>query len=195
MLLIHHIATASHPLIDSPTNSWYTRSTEPRLQSLPPERTNVIVQAHTPQARPSGPDCWGQPPDIPWRFSFHNNSALLPANAWTAEVYGEVSWPKDRKADAALVERLRIGHSPLLNACDNLLDPYSDPVCLLWKGEPQAGEIPKARRNDTKHIRNSSYHGLQKCAGALKGHNPVGSWRWSINNHDSRLDNLFPSPK
>ncbi len=56
-----------------------------------------------------------------------------PINSRTAEVHGEFSWSKDcmataNRADAVLLARLRAGHTPLLKAYANLLDPSSDPL-------------------------------------------------------------------
>ncbi len=58
--------------------------------------------------------------------------------------------PKDSKAinnhaDAALLTRLRAGHTTLLEACANLLDPSAGPLCPLCKEEPQTVE-PWLRR-------------------------------------------------
>ncbi len=44
------------------------------------------------------------------------------------------------QADAVLLARLRAGHTPLLKAYANLLDPSADPLCPLCKDEPQAME-------------------------------------------------------
>ncbi len=68
-----------------------------------------------------------------------------PATSRTAEVYGGFSWSKDcmatsNRADAVLLARLRTGHTPLLKAYANLLDPFADPLCPLCKEEPQAIE-------------------------------------------------------
>ncbi len=42
--------------------------------------------------------------------------------------------------DAVLLARLRAGHTPLLKAYANLLDPSADPLCPLCKEEPQTIE-------------------------------------------------------
>ncbi len=44
------------------------------------------------------------------------------------------------RADAVLLVCLRAGHSPLLKAYVNLLDPTADPLCPLCKEEPQTIE-------------------------------------------------------
>ncbi len=54
------------------------------------------------------------------------------ANSQAAEVYGGFTWSKDcmaisNRADAALFARIRGGHTPLLKAYANLLDPSVDP--------------------------------------------------------------------
>ncbi len=64
-----------------------------------------------------------------------------PPKSQTAEVYGGFSWSKDciptkNRADAVL----RAGHTPLLKAYANLLDPSADPLCPFCKEEPQAIE-------------------------------------------------------
>ncbi len=64
-----------------------------------------------------------------------------PANPRTAEAYGGFSWSKDymvttTRAEAALLARLRAGHTPLLKAYANLLDP----LCPLCTEEPQITE-------------------------------------------------------
>ncbi len=41
------------------------------------------------------------------------------------------------RANAVLLARLRTGHTPLLKAYTNLLDPSADPLCPLCKEEPQ----------------------------------------------------------
>ncbi len=61
------------------------------------------------------------------------------------EVYGGFSWSKDctatsNRADAILLARLRAGHTPLLKAYANLVDPSADPLCPLCKEEPQTIE-------------------------------------------------------
>ncbi len=63
-------------------------------------------------------------------------------NSKTAGVYGEFSWSKDcmatsNRADAVLLARLRAGHTPVLKAYANHLDPSADPLCPLCKEEPQ----------------------------------------------------------
>ncbi len=68
-----------------------------------------------------------------------------PINSRTAEVHGGFSWSKDcmatsNRADAVLLARLRAGHTPLLKAHANLLDPSEDPQCHLCKEEPQTTE-------------------------------------------------------
>ncbi len=80
-----------------------------------------------------------------------------PTNSRTAEVYGGFSWSKDctatsNRADAVLLARLRTGHTPLLKAYANILDPSADPLCPLCKEEPQtieppSTEVPQARCN------------------------------------------------
>ncbi len=60
-------------------------------------------------------------------------------------MYGGFSWSKDcmatsNRADAVLLARLRAGHTPLLKAYENLLDPSADPLCPLCKEEPQTIE-------------------------------------------------------
>ncbi len=44
------------------------------------------------------------------------------------------------RADAVLLARLRIGHTPLLKAYANLLDSSADPLFPLVKEEPQTIE-------------------------------------------------------
>ncbi len=44
------------------------------------------------------------------------------------------------RADAVLLVRLRVGHTPLLKAYANLLDPSADLLCPLCKEEPQTIE-------------------------------------------------------
>ncbi len=68
-----------------------------------------------------------------------------PTNPRTVEVYGGFSWIRDctatsNRADAVLLARLRAGHTPLLEAYANLLDPSADPLYPLCKGEPQTIE-------------------------------------------------------
>ncbi len=68
-----------------------------------------------------------------------------PTNPRTVEVYSGFSWSKDctatsNRADAVLLARLRSGHTPLLKAYANLLDPSADPLCPLCKEEPQTIE-------------------------------------------------------
>ncbi len=68
-----------------------------------------------------------------------------PTNSRTAEVYGGFSWSKDctptsNRVDAVLLARLQAGHTPLLKAYANLLDPSADPLCPLCKEEPQTIE-------------------------------------------------------
>ncbi len=68
-----------------------------------------------------------------------------PTNPRTVEVYGGFSWSKDftaisNRTDAVLLARLRAGHTPLLKAYANLLDPSADPLCPLCKEEPQTIE-------------------------------------------------------
>ncbi len=58
-----------------------------------------------------------------------------PTNSRTAEVYGGFPWSKDcmatsNRADAVLLARMRAGHTPLLKAYTNLLDPSADPLCM-----------------------------------------------------------------
>ncbi len=53
-----------------------------------------------------------------------------PANSWTLKVYGGFSWSKDgmaisNRVDAVILARLRAGHTPLLKAYANLLDPFA----------------------------------------------------------------------
>ncbi len=60
-------------------------------------------------------------------------------------MYGGFSWSKNcmattNRATAALLTRLRAGHTPLLKAYANLLDPSADPLCPLCKKEPLAFE-------------------------------------------------------
>ncbi len=60
-------------------------------------------------------------------------------------MYGGFSWSKDcmvtsNRADAVLLARPRAGHTPLLKAYANLLDPSADPQCPLCKEEPQTIE-------------------------------------------------------
>ncbi len=57
-------------------------------------------------------------------------------------MYGGFSWSRDcmatsNRADAVLLACLRAGHTPLLKAYANLLDPSADPLCPLCKEEPQ----------------------------------------------------------
>ncbi len=57
-------------------------------------------------------------------------------------MYCGFSWSNDcmttsNRVDAVLLARLRAGHTPLLKAYANLLDPYADPLCPLCKEEPQ----------------------------------------------------------
>ncbi len=64
-----------------------------------------------------------------------------PTNPRTVEVYCGFSWSKDctatsNRADASLLARLRAGHTPLLKAYANLLDPSADPLCPLCKEKP-----------------------------------------------------------
>ncbi len=59
-----------------------------------------------------------------------------------AEVYGGFSWSKDgmaisNRADAVLLARLRTGHTSLLKAYANPLEPSTDTLCLLCKEDPQ----------------------------------------------------------
>ncbi len=61
------------------------------------------------------------------------------------EVYGGFCWSKEcmatsNRADAVLLARLRAGHTPLLKADANLLDPSADPLHPLCKEEPQTIE-------------------------------------------------------
>ncbi len=68
-----------------------------------------------------------------------------PTNSRTAKVYGGFSWSKDcmatsNRANAVLLARLRAGHTPLLKAYANLLDPSTNPLCPLCKEEPQTIE-------------------------------------------------------
>ncbi len=61
------------------------------------------------------------------------------------------------RADAVLLARLRAGHTPLLKAYANLLDPSADPpVSPLQRGaaddQTLATEVPQARRTWAKHI-------------------------------------------
>ncbi len=68
-----------------------------------------------------------------------------PTNPRTVEVYGGFSWSKDctatsNQADAVLLARLRAGHTPLLKAYANHLDPSADPLCPLCEEEPQTIE-------------------------------------------------------
>ncbi len=44
------------------------------------------------------------------------------------------------RADAVFLARLRAGHTPLLKAYANFLDPSADPLCPLCKEEPQTIE-------------------------------------------------------
>ncbi len=44
------------------------------------------------------------------------------------------------RADAVLLAHPRAGHTPLLKAYANLLDPSADPLCPLCKEEPQTIE-------------------------------------------------------
>ncbi len=62
-----------------------------------------------------------------------------------SRVVWRFSWSKDCKAisnraDAILLARLRAGHTSLLKAYANLLDPSADPLCSLCKEEPQTIE-------------------------------------------------------
>ncbi len=84
-----------------------------------------------------------------------------PTNPRTVEVYGGFSWskgctPTSNRADAILVARLRAGHTPLLKAYANLLDPSAHPLCPLCKEEPQTIEhwLRRCPRLDakTKHL-------------------------------------------
>ncbi len=76
-----------------------------------------------------------------------------PTSSKTADVYGGFSWSKDcmatnNRTDAVLLEPLRAGHSPFLNAYANLLDPSADPLCPLCKGEQTlATKVPQAPCN------------------------------------------------
>ncbi len=59
-----------------------------------------------------------------------------PTNSRTVVAYGGFSWPKDcmatsNRADVVLLARLRAGHTPLLKAYANLLDPSADPLYPL----------------------------------------------------------------
>ncbi len=68
-----------------------------------------------------------------------------PTNPRTVEVYSGFSWSKDctatsNRADAVLLARLRSGHTQLLKAYANLLDPSADPLYSLCKEEPQTIE-------------------------------------------------------
>ncbi len=52
-------------------------------------------------------------------------------------MYGGFSWSKHWKAisnreDAVLLARLRAGHTPLLEAYVNLLDPFADPLYITY---------------------------------------------------------------
>ncbi len=87
-----------------------------------------------------------------WRYANSIRSTLInlpPAKSRTAEVYGGFSWSKDcmatsHRADAVLLAHLRAGHTPLLKAYANLLDPSADPLCPLCKEEPQTIEFRSA---------------------------------------------------
>ncbi len=55
------------------------------------------------------------------------------------------SWSKDctatsNRADAVFLARLRAGHTPLMKAYTNLLDPSADPLFPFCKEEPQTIE-------------------------------------------------------
>ncbi len=68
-----------------------------------------------------------------------------PTNSRTAEVYRGFCWSKEcmvtsNRADAVLLARLQAGHTPLLKAHANLLDPSADPLCPICKEEPQTIE-------------------------------------------------------
>ncbi len=57
-------------------------------------------------------------------------------------MYGGFSLSNDcmatsNRVDAVLLARLRAGHTPLLKAYANLLDPSADPLRPLCKEEPQ----------------------------------------------------------
>ncbi len=69
---------------------------------------------------------------------------LPPVNSGTKEVYVGFSWSKDCKAisilsDTVLVAHFRSGHT--LKAYGNFINPSADPLCALWKNEPQTIEI------------------------------------------------------
>ncbi len=68
-----------------------------------------------------------------------------PTNLRTVEVSGGFFWSMDcmatsNRVGAVLLVRLRAGHTPLLKAYANLLDPSADPLCPLCKEEPQTIE-------------------------------------------------------
>ncbi len=70
-----------------------------------------------------------------------------PTNSRTTEVYGGFSWSKDcmttsNRAVAVLFARLRAGHTPLLKAYGNLLDPSADPLCPLRRSNIGYGGAP-----------------------------------------------------
>ncbi len=54
------------------------------------------------------------------------------------------------RVDAVLLARLRAGHTPLLKAYANLLDPSADPVCPLRNEEPQTIEKWRPRLDATR---------------------------------------------
>ncbi len=87
--------------------------------------------------------------DPPRPISYASERSLIrrtftdppPTNPRTVEAYGGFSCSKDctatsNGADAVLLARLRAGHTPLLKAYANLLDPSADPLCPLCKEEP-----------------------------------------------------------
>ncbi len=91
--------------------------------------------------------------DPPRPISYASTRSLIrrtlidppPANSRTAEVYGGFAWPKDcmattNRADAVLLARLRAGHTPLLKAYANLVNPSADSLCPLCKEKLQTIE-------------------------------------------------------
>ncbi len=61
------------------------------------------------------------------------------------------------RTDAALLARLRSGHTPLLKAYARLLDPVADPTCRLFKEKPQTLEHSLQRCPNLDVLRQHTY--------------------------------------
>ncbi len=83
-------------------------------------------------------------------------------NLRTAEVYGGFSWSNDcmainNRVGAVLLACLRADHTPLLKAYAYLLDLDADPLCPLYKEEPQKIEHWLRRRPRLDVIRQNTF--------------------------------------